>query len=97
MDLRRSPIYDSQEFRDDWYSMKTVREIAEKYGLSSENVFGAARRRGFTHRSFIPSRTCSMPDCDRPRRRKGMCTTHYYRQRRNEDMTKPIRGYRHAN
>ncbi len=90
------PIYDSQEFRDDWYSQATLREIAAKYGLGISTVFGAAMRRGFKHRSFLLSRTCAMPDCDRPRRRTGLCVTHYYRQRKNEDMNKPIRRWEHA-
>lgn len=35
---------------------------------------------------------CSVADCDRPRDSKGLCTAHYYRQKRNVSFDKPIRG-----
>jgi len=35
-------------------------------------------------------RTCSVPNCDRPHRAKGLCTTHYGRLQRGTDVDAPV-------
>lgn len=75
-------FYDTQEFRDDWYSTTPLRVLSDRYGVGISAIRRAAMRRGLTPRLFIRPRTCKEPGCDLPKFCRGYCVKHYYRAKK---------------
>lgn len=53
-------------------------------------------RPGLRDNSRMPTSPCNVVDCGRPLRANGMCTTHYYRERRNRELPEDACGSEHG-